>query len=239
MKKYTLTDSEVINFSNNFDNLFNNQLLNHHAWSRVVCLAHFKKIIDLLQLQNQKHVGVISGTSNEPELKFLQSKKVSILSFEENKLYDLDMDWKMKKLKKMNFSLTLCNQVLEHVFNPQQAFKNLCYQTQKGGYLWVSIPTINCIHGEPYFFSSGYHPRFLERLAKENNLEIVSIGQWGSKKYMLNAMIGKWLYSDFLIRGFHRKGDLLFPFEIFNDGRKNDKGKTSPIITDCWGLFKK
>jgi hypothetical protein len=73
MKKYTLTDSEVINFSNNFDNLFNNQLLNHHAWSRVVSLAHFKKIIDLLQLQNQKHVGVISGTSNEPELKFLHS----------------------------------------------------------------------------------------------------------------------------------------------------------------------
>ncbi len=84
MEKYKLADNEVINFSKKYDNLFGSQLRSQHAWSRVVSLAHFKNIIDQLKLQQQYHVGIISGTPNEPELKFLQSKKVSFLSFEEN-----------------------------------------------------------------------------------------------------------------------------------------------------------
>ena len=73
------------------------------------------------------------------------------------------------------FSMTMCNQVLEHIFNPQLAFKNLCQQTAPSGYIYVSIPTLNCIHGEPDFFSSGFYPRFLEYLAIENKLEILNM----------------------------------------------------------------
>ena len=138
-----------------------------------------------------------------------------------------------------DFSLTICNQVLEHVFNPHLAFSNLCHATKKGGYIWVSLPTVNCIHGQPQFFSSGYHPRFLQRLASEAGLTTISIGQWGTKKYMLNALIGKWLFSDYLTKGIHRKGDLLFPFEIFKDGRVQNNAENPEIITDCWGLFRK
>lgn len=78
--------------------------------------------------------------------------------------YDLNLDW--SGYDSHNFSMTMCNQVLEHVFNPHLAFKNLCQQTATNGYIYASIPTLNCIHGEPDFFSSGFHPRFFRASCK-------------------------------------------------------------------------
>jgi len=232
-----LSDDSILNFITRFDDEFDGLLSRRHAYSRVVSLAHFHSLITDLNLSSQDHVGVISGSSEELELHFLKPKKLSIISFELDKRYDLDLDWSKNSIKE-NFSFTICNQVLEHVFNPQMAFKNLCHMTAPNGYLYVSIPTINCIHGEPYFYSSGFHPRFLERLSREYGLETISIGYWGSQKYMLNAVDGKWLFERLLRPGFHRKGDLKFPFQIFKDGRLKDTGKNQ-VITDCWGLFKK
>lgn len=232
-----LSDKSVTNFINKFDNEFDGLLSSKHSYSRVVSLAHFHALITDFDLSNQDHVGVVSGSTEELELHFLNPKKLSILSFELDKKYDLDQDWSKNSVEG-NFTFTMCNQVLEHVFNPQMAFKNLCHITAPNGYLYISIPTINCIHGEPHFYSSGFHPRFLERLANEYGLEIISVGHWGSQKYMLNAVDGKWLFEKYLRPGLHRKGDLKFPFQIFKDGRLRDTSKNQ-AITDCWGLFKK
>jgi hypothetical protein len=232
-----LSDSEVLEFIKLHDASYNGLLSSQHGFSRVVSLAHFSRLVESIGLENQSSVSIISGSMHELELKFLNSPKVTLLNFEENPALDLDHDWKKLNIS-TDHSFTLCNQVLEHVFNPHNAFKNICHVTAPSGYIWISIPTINCIHGEPFFYSSGFHPRFLERLALENDLEIISIGHWGSSKYLLNAIEGKWLYSNLLRKGIHRKGDLKFPFQIFKDGRLRDK-RRNQIITDCWGLFRK
>jgi hypothetical protein len=71
----------------------------------------------------------------------------------------------------------------------------------------------------------------LERLALENNIQIVELGYWGSFKYMVNAVTGIWLPANQLVRG--ATGGLPNMQDI--DGRiKQDK-----FITDCWGLFRK
>lgn len=232
-----LSDIEVQDFISKYDADYNGLLSSRHGFSRVVSLAHFSHLIQKFGIADQPKVSIISGSRQELEIKFLKNYDLTLLNFDDNPSLDLDLDWTKSNIA-TNYSFTICNQVLEHVFNPHIAFKNICHVTAPNGYIWISIPTINCIHGEPFFYSSGFHPRFLERLAHENNLQIISIGYWGSKKYMLNALDGKWLYADLLRKGIHRKGDLKFPFQIFKDGRLRDISKNQ-VITDCWGLFKK
>jgi SAM-dependent methyltransferase len=225
---------------------FDNKLTDFYNYSRVVSLANFARLTQHLGLREQDHVGVISGSLLDPELRFLNPKETTVLSFEVNPTYDLDLPWAEQISKE--FSLTICNQTLEHVFNPHFAFKNLLHHTRVGGYLYVSIPTINCIHGEPYFYSSGFHPRFLERLGRENGVETVSLGWWGSYKYQLNAVAGRWL-PERLLRA-QEKPTLRTRFAYL---RRLKKIPQSPIlfaekegrlneqefITDCWALYRK
>jgi hypothetical protein len=226
---YELDDAAIAAFIARHDGAFAGQLSGFLNYSRVVSLAHFEGLVERHGLQAQAHTGIVSGSAQEPELRFLQSGKVSVSNLEGDQSFDLDKSW--LGLPSPNYSMTICNQVLEHVFNPHVAFANLVHQTAAGGAIYVSIPTINCIHGEPYFYSSGFHPRFLERLGQEHGLEILNIGYWGSHKYMINAVCGIWLAANQLaptgtqgVRGLQRV-----------EGRV----KQEPYITDCWGLFRK
>ena len=225
-----LADEEVSQFIKQFDQLYDGGLTKIHNFSRVVSLAHFYRSVNKFNLKEQENVGVFSGSDKELELSLLTFKKLKVLSFEADNKYDLDKDWRNQPSE--GFSFVLCNQVLEHVFNPHAAIKNLIHHTMPGGLIYITIPTINCIHGEPHFYSSGFHPRYLERIAKESNLEILNIGWWGSYKYMINAVSKRWLTHDQLKPGIHHKRDIRLPFLIFKDGTKRDL-KKDPVITDC------
>jgi hypothetical protein len=232
---YILTENQVAEFIIDNDATFQGKLSSYHNYSRVVALAHFDSLTKNLGIKKQPHVGIIAGSEKEFELNFLDPQKVTVLNRGEEGNYDLNLDW--SGYDSHNFSMTMCNQVLEHVFNPHLAFKNLYNQTAPSGYIYVSIPTLNCIHGEPDFFSSGFHPRFLEHLALENKLEILNIGYWGSYKYLINAVSGRWLSENRLKKGFFSIKDLNYPIRfLFNDGRIKSKKN---YITDCWALFKK
>ena len=225
-----LSHIDINGFINLFDDPFQGRLSQEMNYSRVVALAHFVAMVQELGIGEQHHVGIISGFPNEPELGFLKHEKLTILNYEGEISYDLDKSWLEEP--SMNFSFTLNNQVLEHVFNPQTAFKNIVHHTAPGGYIWISIPVINCIHGEPYFYSSGFHPRFLERIGKENNLEILHIGTWGSYKYMISAVSGDWLTVKELLPG--NAKSYQHPDATNADGRIKDN-----YLTDCWALYRK
>jgi hypothetical protein len=227
---FELSHADIIHFISIYDSNYGGKLSNVINYSRVVSLAHFAALVSHAGIQEQVHTGIISGSENDPELAFLNSKKLTILNFESDNSYDLDKSWINEPSK--NFSITFSNQVLEHVFNPHVAFKNIIHHTAKGGYIWVSIPTINCIHGEPYFYSSGFHPRFLERLGIENNLEILHIGAWGSYKYMIGALSGDWFSASGLLPSATK--NYLHPELVKVDGTIRDNN-----ITDCWALFRK
>jgi hypothetical protein len=232
---HNLKENEIAEFIIKNDAFFQGKLSSYHNYSRVVALAHFDSLTKTLGIKKQTHVGIIAGSEKEFELNFLDAKKVTVLNRGEEINYDLNLDW--SGYTSHNFSMTMCNQVLEHVFNPHLAFKNLCQQTAPSGYIYVSIPTLNCIHGEPDFYSSGFHPRFLEHLANENKLQILNIGYWGSYKYLINAVSGRWLPEKHLKKGLFSLKDLRYPVQVlFKDGRIKSKNN---YITDCWALFKK
>jgi len=233
--------AEVDDFIARFDSAYEGKLRRVYNYSRVVSLAWLDRLLGARQLRSHAQVGVISGSGAEPELKLIQYTGLELLNFDQDRRFDLDTDWSSQSPR--NFALSLCNQVLEHVFDPHQAFRNVIHHTRPGGGLiFVSIPTINCIHGEPYFYSSGFHPRFLRRLADANQLEVIGLSHWGTPKYMLHAVTGTWLTDENLRPGCHGVHDFRFPNFVFADGRDPDDAFTaamriSPVITDCWGLF--
>jgi len=246
-KIYYPPTKDVIDFIKNYNPKFDGKLSNYFNFSRVVALFDFHRLVTKMNLIDHKNVSVISGSDEEPELEFLGYKNLEILNYD-NKTgsFDLDQDWQNTENhefidlvinKKNKYDFVFCNQVLEHVFSPIQAIKNLHYITKKKGYIWISIPTINCIHGDPYFYSSGYHPRYLDRLGKEAGLEVIHVGAFGSRKYLAHAVDGHWCFHDELRPGFKTKRDFAYPYFAIQDGRKNNtNGK---FIVDTWALFKK
>lgn len=241
------SDKSVIDFIKNYNKEYDKKLSNYFSFSRVVALSDFQRLIHQMNLNNFLKVAVVSGSMNEPELKLIDCAHTDILDFKEDSgLFDLDVDWKSisnsndedsKFYKEGEYNFVFCNQVFEHIFSPIQAIKNIHYITKKNGYAWITVPTINCIHGDPYFYSAGYHPRYLDRLCKSAGFEVIHIGAFGSRKYLAHAVQGHWCFHDELRPGFRSKRDFAYPYFAIQDGRKNNtNGK---FIVDTWALLKK
>ena len=239
-------DKYVLNFINNFNEKYNNKLKQKFNFSRVVSLSDFHRLICHMKLNDFSKVAIISGSLAEPELDLINYNQLDILQYNEiSNLYNLDEDWqlnisnkfKIEFNKKEEYDLVLCNQVLEHIYSPVQAFKNIYYILKKDGYAWISVPTINCIHGEPHFYSAGYHPRYLSRIAKKEGFEILHIGAWGNRKYLAYAVQGHWLTYHQCKRGFRIKLDFAHPYFAMQDGTRNNP--RCNFITDTWALLKK
>ena len=241
------THKSVIEFIKNYNEKYNKKLSNYFSFSRVVALSDFHRLIHQINLDNFSKVAVISGSINEPELKLINYENIEILDFNEDSgIFDLDVDWKQignsnsidsKFYKGDEYNFVFCNQVFEHIFSPIQAIKNIYYITKKNGYAWITVPTINCIHGDPHFYSAGYHPRYLDRLCRGAGFEVINIGAFGSRKYLAHAVQGHWCFHDELKPGFRSKRDFAHPYFAIQDGRKNNtNGK---FIVDTWALLKK
>jgi SAM-dependent methyltransferase len=238
----------VLFFIKNFNKIFNQKLTKNFAFPRVVSLSEFNRLINYLGLCKFPKVAVISGSVDEPELNLINYDQSFFLQFDAfSNSYNLDEDWELNNkskiilsqslAKKEEYDLVLCNQVLEHIFSPTLALKNIYYLLKKGGHAWISVPTINCIHGDPYFYSAGYHPRYINRICKQTGFEVLHIGAWGNRKYLAYAVQGHWLVHDELKVGFRSKLDLAHPYFAIQDGRKNDT--RGSFITDTWALIKK
>lgn len=229
----------VVNNFIKLNNLrFGHKLTRYYNFSRVVCLADFDSILKEKNLKYFSNTAVVSGSIREPELLLINYDRLDVLNYKASSdSYNLDNDWsKMHQDVKDKYNLVICSQVFEHIFSPLAGIKNLSYITQNGGYIWISIPTINCIHGEPFFYSSGYHPRYLYRLANEVGLDILHIGAWGNIRYLNSAVLGKWLTADNLKPSFSKISEI-FKNHTFIDGRSNSL--RDDCITDTWALLKK
>lgn len=84
---------EVAEFIAEHDGLYGGRLSSQHNYPRVVSLAWLDKVLQENNFRNQDSVGVISGTVDELELKIIDAQSVSVISFDSNQSYDLDLDW--------------------------------------------------------------------------------------------------------------------------------------------------
>ena len=166
------------------------KLINHTDPARVFSLLSFDKSVKSLGKQHLKaaqRIAVVSGGLEEPELAFLgvDAEKVDLLRFEEDPdLWDLCKDWSGEKYINFRgeYDVVLCEQVLEHVPEPSLAFANLCKLLKPQGVLHVSVPGVNGVHGEPYYYFAGFHPRLLALWAEREDLSVIDCSSWGCQK---------------------------------------------------------
>jgi hypothetical protein len=242
----TPTKAEVDLFISTFKKI-SPETLSSLAYSRLVQLTALHRLVLAHSLTNQSNVGVISGGKNEPELDLFQISKKTICAYEEDIKYDLDKSW--LEWPSYEFSLTICNHTFEHIFNPFVAIKNLIHHTAPNGYIFLSVPVVDCIHGEPHFYYSGFHPRFLARIAQENGLEMISLGGWGNHKAMINGVSGRWLSERESRRGLFRFAELSHPANALRTLARNlrqlcvafEDGRTpsARYPTNTWALLRK
>ena len=165
--------------------------------ARVVSFARFWELVsrDKELLVKRLRVAVVSG-GTESELRLLpETCRIDFLNFEQDpNMWDLTKDWTGEAYcdYRSRYDFVLCEQVLEHVSDPALAFRNLVAILSPGGLLHVSVPGVNGVHGDPFYFYSGFHKRLLKSWAEELGLEIVDIGDWGSPKAARMYSVCEW-----------------------------------------------
>ena len=149
----------------------------HNLWdvniSRIILLKKFKEIV-LPNLSRNKRIdiAIIGGTLNEVELKFISGNySVKVFGVES---YDCYLDLNVEMRDSFQFDLIICNQVIEHIWNINNAFLTFKSMLKKEGLLWITCPCSNMAHGSPDFYSAGYTHTFLDRHASLAGLRKIS-----------------------------------------------------------------
>lgn len=134
-------------------------------------------------------VAVVGGSPSEPELKIVKalypSAEITFLGIEAlgDGVNFIDFDLNVPQSSNCHFDLVICCQVLEHVWNVQVAMSNLrSLVVPSTGLLWINCPASNMVHGSPHYYSAGYSPEMLEKLAHNNSLEVLQCGSVGSRR---------------------------------------------------------
>jgi SAM-dependent methyltransferase len=136
-------------------------------------------------------VAVIGGTSKDIEVQILLNNfpniEISYFGIDNPyndgpfQYFDLNLEQNIDK----SFSLVICSQVIEHVHNLEEAFRNITnLSSENGGCLWINCPASNMPHGSPGYYAAGYSKELIEEYLLRNNKKIIESGYFGSKRYI-------------------------------------------------------
>jgi len=158
------------------------------AFSRIPCLIEFRKIVEELGLC-PKNMLVLNG-AHDPEIEYTPSDRIVHGSHDEDPLkYDLHtMD-----LEEKTFDFIMCNQTLEHLYNPFKAMEVIHSHLEEGGLFFANAPVNNIPHDTPFHFYTGFTAVGIGALMVESGFDILKLGQWGNLKYLQDMFKNKWL----------------------------------------------
>jgi SAM-dependent methyltransferase len=157
----------------------------------------FRLNLSQQNLDNLSSILVLGGGINEPELMainfpnmlvhFAGIDRESITS----NFYYLDLNVISETLEK--FDLVICNQVLEHLHNPQAAFSNISKLVRNEGFVWLTLPSSNFRHGSPEYYSSGYSREFISKNMITNGFDVLDVGELSNKRiYLYRHILEIW-----------------------------------------------
>jgi SAM-dependent methyltransferase len=152
--------------------------------------------IDNRRLQIKK-ILILGGGVTEPELRIFDRETTEIHyagiapDSDTDRFYFLDLDEYTDV--DMTYDLIICNQVLEHLFNLESAFKYFQALVKKDGYVWVTCPANNFPHGSPNYYSAGYSREFLEVNLSKKGFLSVDVGELTSRRiYLFRHLLHVW-----------------------------------------------
>lgn len=139
-------------------------------------------------------VAIVGGSREEVELSALPTHlRSNVVVFGIDNDSDEYLDLNKESSIERTFDLVLCSQVLEHIWNLDQAFSNLSKMLSSTGLLWVACPASNRAHGSPEYYSAGYQPELLSLVGEKYSLETISRGRLGSERcYFMTHGLSVW-----------------------------------------------
>lgn len=146
-------------------------------------------------------IAVVGGSTLDPEIAELKKLypliDVDVFGIDntvgDSNFFHLDLNQE-NNLNVEDYDLVLCSQVLEHIWNLENAFNSLVKLSKSGSYLWLNCPASNIPHGSPDYYSAGYTSDFLAKNLEIKNFEILSQAQFGSKRnYFMTHALRQWV----------------------------------------------
>jgi hypothetical protein len=139
-------------------------------------------------------VAVVGGSLDDHEVSQVRQlfPKITI------DIYGIDleqnlMNLNMPPLRRKNYDLVLCTNVLEHVFNHENFAENLLSLLEVDGKIWCCFPFNDMYHGAPLYFSAGFHPAYVESLFARHGGETLKSTIVSSKRlYLFTHLLRDW-----------------------------------------------
>jgi SAM-dependent methyltransferase len=133
--------------------------------------------------------------------------------------FDICVD---ENLYSEKFDIVFCEQVLEHVWQPQKALRHLYKMLKSGGWLVISTPFLIKIHKCPEDFWR-FSPDCMHRMLTETGFDVEKLKSWGNRSCVkANLKTGHWArYYPFS----NLKNDPDLPVVVWSYARKTSKSE--------------
>jgi SAM-dependent methyltransferase len=173
--------------------------LNNRSWDwtgkdfpRVIAQLEFMRYMWDYSFED---ILILDG-KGDPEMDYIEwSGEVTHLEYGVTEGYDLHT----LNLPKKDYDFAMCNQTLEHLYDPIRCLKNIYDHLRIGGMFYANVPVNNIPHSTPYHFYTGITPVGLGVMFKLAGFDILKIGQWGNREYLMKSYESLWpdyTYSD-------------------------------------------
>ena len=125
---------------------------------------------------------------------------------------DFNIESNYENIKDKTYDIVFCNQVLEHVVNPDEVMKSIRQICHKDSIIFISVPNtqgehISKLEGEwpyngktshimaPFQHIQGYSQKSLETLSYRNNFEKVNLVDYARFSFidLMRSMVGRYL----------------------------------------------
>ena len=113
------------------------------------------------------------------------------------KIADYFYDGKIFPFNENEFDSVLCNQVLEHIFNPDEFLSEIKRVLKPGGRLLLTVPFVWDEHEQPHDYAR-YSSFGLKALLDKNGFNVIEYKKIGADASIIFQLINAYLYKIFV-----------------------------------------
>ena len=144
---------------------------------RVFSVLDFKEWVQKYNIRPER---ALITCPSDPEIAFLPPpENVTYAEYDGTAQYDLHQ----MSLEYKAYDFILCSHTLEHVYDPYACVRTLWGHLRPGGYIFMSVPTINIPHNTPVHFSH-FFPSGLACMLTKVGFTVREVGHWGNQEYL-------------------------------------------------------
>lgn len=163
---------------------------------RIISLLEFKEFADKNNFTFDRVLSI--NGANDPEFQYVNYKHIENYNYLDDTIkYDLhNLNLNESEFYAAGFDFFMCNQTLEHVYDPCLVLRNVRRVLRSGGIFYCNVPSFSMAHDTPHHHYMGITPVGLGCIVQQAGFKILDIGFWGNTEY-INVMMNNNIWPDF------------------------------------------